>query len=354
MFNPTLTQRIENALLSLDSAAYLASVLDSFEELHNVVDEQIRGIAEGNNPNGYANSLHAQFASLSSITKQLDTRRLFKDVEIFKVLLSTALSQVVDDPVDFIKLLKELEAFADAYNGYVTDQTGVNAFSLLLVSRRLRLSLRDLRGFLEYITTKSSKVLIPTENEAEISLYLLHVTDLPHFAEKLTSLYALYAELCFVFDISVASCPLRICQIESGSLWTKLFGDSRAVNLMVSLIEGSARFIYRNYTTEGKIASVPKTIESLDKILDLSNRLKESGVDVSLLQNSLAKNAVTISNSLNALLSDQPLIEINGQVVSVGSDVQKALAKEASALKLSYKSSQDIVLKVNPLTDGTQ
>jgi hypothetical protein len=61
---------------------------------------------------------------------------------------------------------------------------------------------------------------------------------------------------------------------------------------MVSLIEGSARFMHRNYTNEGKIASIPKTIESLDRILDLSNRLKENGVDVSSLQESLAKNAV--------------------------------------------------------------
>jgi hypothetical protein len=198
MFYSTPSQRIEDALQSLDNAMYLASVLDSFEELHDAIDEEINGIAGVGNPLGYANSLNAQFASLSSITKQLNARRFFKDVEIFKEHLSTALGQDVDSLVDLIKLLKELEAFADAYNTYVTDQIGVNAFSLLLVSRRLRLLLRDLRGFLEYITTRSSQALIPAENEAEFSLYLPHVTDLLHFSENLQA-YMPYTQSYVVY-----------------------------------------------------------------------------------------------------------------------------------------------------------
>jgi hypothetical protein len=253
-----------------------------------------------------------------------------------------------------IKLLDELDAFAEAYNVYVTNQIGTNAFSLLLVSRRLRQSLADLRGFLEYITKNYSNALTPAENEAELSLFLLHISDLPHFAEKLTALQALYAELCYLLDISVASCPLRIGKIESGSLWTKLFGDGKVINLMISLVEGSAKFMHRNYTTEGKIAAIPKKIESLNSILDFSNRLKANGVDVDSLEDNLAKSAVSITNSLNILVSDQPLIEINGQVLSVGSEVQKALIEQASALKLQYKPSQDLPTKVNPSHDSPQ
>jgi hypothetical protein len=354
MLHQTLIQRIEDSLQSLDNATDLVKLLDSFEDLNNRVDEQIAGIAHGGNIAGYGNSLNAQFASLSSFIKQLNPRKLFKDIEIFQKNLSIALGTDADGPKHVIKLLDELDAFADAYNVYVTNQIGANAFSLLLVSRRLRQSLADLRGFLEYITKNYSRALTPTENEAEFSLFLLHISHLPHFAEKLIALQELYAELCYLLDISVASCPLRIGKIESGSLWTRLFGDSKAVNLMISLVEGAAKFMHRNYTTEGKIASIPKKIESLNSILDFSNRLKANGVDVNSLEDKLAKSALCITDSLNTLVSDQPLIEINGQVLSVGSEVQKALIEQASALKLQYKPSPNLRINVSPSRDTPQ
>jgi hypothetical protein len=354
MLHQTLIQRIEDSLQSLDNATDLVKVLDSFEELNGRVDEQIAGIAAGDNIAGYGNSLHAQFASLPSFIKQLNPRKLFKDIEVFQKHLSIALGTDADEPKHVIKLLDELDAFAEAYNVYVTNQIGANAFSLLLVSRRLKQSLADLRGFLEYITKNYSRALTPAENEAEFSLFLLHIADLPHFAEKLTALQELYAELCYLLDVSVASCPLRIGKIESGSLSTKLFGDSKAVNLMISFVGGAANFMHRNYTTEGKIASIPKKIESLNSLLDFSNRLKANGVDVNSIEDRLAKSALSITDSLNILVADQPLIEINGQVLSVGSEVQKALIEQASAPKLQYKPSQDLPIKVSQSRDNPQ
>jgi DNA repair exonuclease SbcCD ATPase subunit len=354
MLHQTLIQRIEGSLQSLDNATNLVEVLDSFEELNELVDQQIAGIAEGGNITGYGNSLNAQFASLSSVIKQLNPRKLFKDIEVFQQHLLIAIGTDTDETKQVIKVLDELDAFAEAYNVYVTNQIGANAFALLLVSRRLRQSLANLREFLEYITKNYSRTLTPAENEAEFSLFLLYVPHLPHFAEKLKALQALYEELCYLLDISVASCPLRIGKIESGSLWTRLFGDSKAVSLMISLVEGAAKFMHRNYTIEGKIASIPKKIESLNSILDFSNRLKANGVDVNSLEDKLAKSALSITDSLNILVSDQPLIEINGQVLSVGSEVQKALIEQASALKLQYKPSTDLPIKVSPSRDTPQ
>lgn len=261
---------------------------------------------------------------------------LFREIESLEKHLSSALVEGLDEPKHILESIGTLDEFAEAYNNYVVNQTGVNALPLLMVARRLKQTLSNLRGLLEHINVNSSGPMDMREDEAEFSMVLTNVSDLQDFARKLAALSALYAEICYVLEVSVASHPLRVGKIESGSLWTRLFGDARAIGLMLNLIESSVRYFHRNYTTEGKIATIPKKIESLDAILQFSNRLKESGVDVTALNDSLAKNAVSIADSLNELVSNQPVVELSGQVFSVSSELEKRLLLQGNTPKLSY------------------
>lgn len=354
MLQPTLTRRIEDALGALKQADGLTQILDSFEDLHINIDKYLLGIAEGggNKILENANAVHSHIASIPGMTRDLSARKLFREIEILEVRLSAALTEGLEERQYITKFLKQLDEFAEAYNVYVAHQAGTNGFPLLLVARRLRQSLLGLRGILEYIAANSSGSVGGHADEAELSLVLLNVSGLVDFAEKLAALDALYSEICYVLGVSVASQPLRIGKIESGSLWTRLFGDTRAIGLMISLIEGSVRFLHRNYTTEGQFAAIPKKLESLNSILDFSNRLKESGVDVSTLQDSLAKNAVTITNSLNTLVSGQSAIEVNGQVLSVGAEINRTLLEQASIPKLGFEAAIDSTPRLRPASDG--
>lgn len=349
MLQPTLTRRVEDALKALHGASSLFALLDSFDAVYTQVDKHLLAIAEGggNTIPENASAAHSQMASLPRITKEINARKLFREIESLELRLSSALAEGLDEPKHIIEPISTLDEFADAYNNYVVHQTGINALPLLLVARRLRQTLYNLRSFLEHLEANSSGLLIPRDDEAEFSMVLLNVSDLQDFARKLAALSELYAEICYVLGVSVASHPLRIGKIESGSLWTRLFGDTRAIGLMLSLIESSVKYFHRNYTTEGKIAAIPKKIESLDAILQFSNRLKESGVDVTSLNESLAKNAASITDSLNELVSNQPVVELNGQVLSINSEIERQLLQQVSTPKLSYDAAEPSK-KLNP------
>ncbi len=249
----------------------------------------------------------------------------------------------VDYPMD----LSALEAFADAYSTYLQSQVGVNAYPLLTVARRLHTSLVSLDGYLHFLHLNLAGQLDQRENEAELSLVLGNIFDLSDFAKKLEALQVIYVEVCFLLEVSVASHPLRIAKIESGSLWTRLFGDTRAVGLMISLIERSVQYLHRNYTTEGKIASIPGKIQSMNSILDFSNKLKEKGVDVAPIQEKLAKCGVKIAESLTTLVSGQAEVEVNGQLLSLEQLIQRAALAQYATPKLSLKSSVDSPLKLD-------
>lgn len=340
MLQTHLLQRVRTAIDALDLAAPLLATIDQLEQASMNVDERLAEIAQGGGTkiNDNAAALHSQLASLPNLTRSLNSRKLFYEVEVLQRRISLALCEGVQAPGHIVRFLEDLDTFAEAYNKYVTHQSGANALPLLQVSRQVKKTVVDLRGFLEYILANAVDGSARGPDEAEFALVLFNVEDLEAFAEKLAALGALYAELCFVLGVSAASHPFRIAKIESGSLLTMLFGNSRVVGLMVSLVEGSVRYLHRNYTTEGKFSAIPKRIESLDAILDFSNRLKDNGVDVSDLEQSLAKSAVSITNSLNTLVAEQPVVEINGKVMSVAEEVQKALLSQSKAPQLEFGS----------------
>jgi hypothetical protein len=351
MIQPTLTRRIEDALQALDAASPLVEMLAALEVMHQHIDTHLNGMTEGSSQDisGNAHAVHSKLTSLSTITKTLSARKLFREVEVLEGRLSKALKDGLDETKYVVEFLGILDEFAEAYNAYVVNQTGKNALPLLFIARRLTQAFSSFQGFLEYILANSSYILSRREDEAEFSLVLANVTDVQNFSEKLAALNALYLEICYLLGVSVPSHPLRIGKIESGSLWTNLFGETRVVGLMNSLIEGGVHFFHRNYTKEGKIAAIPKKLESLNELLDFSNRLKESGCDVTEIQEKIAKGAAIITDNLNTLLSDQPVVEVNGKTLSIGQELQKALLEQIAIQKIGYAPSADPVPGLKPL-----
>lgn len=350
MLQPNFTRRVEAALAALDAGATLIQIIESLNAVNDGIDSRLLKIAVGANNDivNNANALHSDFASLPSVTRELSARKLFLEVQTLSDHLRETLCDGADEPTYVIELLSELDQFAEAYNTYVVHQIGSNALMLLLVSRRVHGSLSSLRKFLEYFRSNASGHLVHAESEGELSLVLLNIASVLDFANKLTALQSLYDELCSMLNVVTASQPLRIGKIESGSLWARVFGDMKVIGLMITFLEEAARYVHRNYTKEGKIAGIPKKMEALNSILDFSNRLRENGVDVSALETRLSKNALTIADNLNELVSGQPSVELNGQIISVGAEIQKALLKPSETLMLEHSSVQQSENKREP------
>ena len=140
------------------------------------------------------------------------------------------------------------------------------------------------------------------------------------------SLENIYLELCMLLKISPNDPPLKISRVEAGSLWIKVFGESKVIVLMTSAIEAAAAYVYRNYTDEGRktvqAAAIPKDVETLRSILNLVPTLKELDVYSPAMKENIEKSSVMISKSLNQLLANEPSISVN-QNFSPGSMIAK-------------------------------
>ncbi len=347
MFQHTLIRRVENALQAVEAAAPLIAAIETIEVINRNVESRLSQIATGvgNSIADNGNALHSDFASLNNVTRTHNVRVIFQEIES----LSRSLSQELCEGLEHTGYVKDqvliaLDEFAELYNKYVVHQTGINAVPLLLASRRVSAAVAALRGFLEYIRNNMSD-LLRADGEAELSLALFKVSDVRDFAVKLIALQDLYDELSGLLDVSTSSHPLRIGKIESGSLWTRVFGDMKVIGLMVTFLEETTRYLHRNFTVEGKIASIPTKIEAMNSALDFTNRLKEAGVDVTQAHEALAKGAVSIADNLNKLISDQPAVEVNGKVLSAGAEIQQVLLASSAPKRLEYSATTDTKAK---------
>ncbi|MGR6805089.1 hypothetical protein ACU6VI_02115 [Sphaerotilus natans] len=104
--------------------------------------------------------------------------------------------------------------------------------------------------------------------------------------------------------------------------------------MMVTFVEQTASWIYRTYTSEGQLASVPRKIEAIESLLGLTLRLQEAGLDTSDMQDHIEKSAVAISKNLATLLDGQPSVTVNENSISIQTELNKVYLEGTMPLRL--------------------
>lgn len=176
-------------------------------------------------------------------------------------------------------------------------------------------------------------VTIPPQYQ-EFSLFLSTKDNYKDVLTKLTTVSELYSELCNLIEVSSAEYPLQIIKIETGSIWVKVFGESRVVSLLIKLIESGASFMYRRFTNEGQIQSIPRQVEAIESVLHLAENLEKFGVDTTQVKDNLQKSSVIISNQLNNLLQGVTSVRINDETISVSKAFDEKFLREGRGLFL--------------------
>ena len=128
--------------------------------------------------------------------------------------------------------------------------------------------------------------------------------------ERLRSLQRLYTAVCRLAGVSTSRFPLTVQQLEAGSLWLKLFGESRIIAVCSKVIDAAIRHLYRHHTREGQVAEIPNQIKLLEASLELSRKLEEAGIDATEIRSEVAEATLEVVASLRALVRNTDSISI--------------------------------------------
>jgi hypothetical protein len=353
MLQAQISELLSDAIDAIREANKLESVLKALERVDSEIEKGLLGIVSDSSEKIQAgtNLINAHVTSVSGVVASVSARFLFKEIEALDQKLRQLLVRDFPSSYQIVSILKNLEDFAESYNTFVLKQKQSGALPVLAIGRQLRQQLDDLLGLAIYIRDILSSEGEIRPEEGVLTILLPSVEDLPTFADKLTALATIYSELCQLLNVSLSQHPLRISKVESGSLWAKVFGLKKVVDLTAQLLDSAARYCYRNYTREGKIGAVPSTVESMDAILGFTNKLKDAGVDVSTIHAEIAKGAHAVAKNLTALIADQPSMKIDGHTISVVVEVSRPYL-ENERLRLPNGSSSSSFPQIEENADG--
>lgn len=215
------------------------------------------------------------------------------------------------------KVLHELDALQDSFDSFTQNHAANRALKVAFQAHSFIEALDSYIEYTEFIASMLRSDQEAPKQAGTLDIYMPAELTFEEFIVRLDSINEIYQELAQIVGVSTSDEPLRILKVESGSLWASVFGNWRIMALMDDLLRGAARYMHRNFTHEGKIEALPTSLKSMDEILNFTNRLKESGVDVKDIQDQLAKGTVLIAKEMNALLANQSSVTINGEDIQL-------------------------------------
>lgn len=326
---------ISRVFAEFDSFKPFLSAVAVLAKSSEVMHEHLPGVAQGGEKlNQGASQIHAHLAHAHQTTATINNRQFFRALEHFQ----RSIAQLQPSSTPRTKLIahlnEQIEQFAGLYDTFLSGQSGNRALPLILAAQNLQTQLEVFLDSLQLFEEAVGLIDIPSSTEAPLAIWLPSHLDLSDFARRLLALQSLYSELCMLLSVHETEHPLRISKIESGSLWARVFGETRVVAMMATFVEQTASWIYRTYTHEGKLASVPRKVEAIDSLLGLTRRLQEAGIDTSDMQVHIEKSAVAISKDLAVLLDGQPSVTVNENVISLGTELNKVYLEGTMPLRL--------------------
>lgn len=171
--------------------------------------------------------------------------------------------------------------------------------------------------FLENL--KLEPLTIPKNNLLFEIQIVSELDNLKNFSFFILFLDKFYQDLCRSFELHYEDFPLSIIKIESGSIWTKLFGNENIINLIKDFIFGIGGYIRDLQTGQIKKEQFKNKIEQAGLVLDLIKKAYEIGVKKDkkvLLEKTFGQAIDNISKSLpesttEIIIDDTKLLNLN-------------------------------------------
>jgi hypothetical protein len=212
-------------------------------------------------------------------------------------------------------LLDGLEHLQNAFDGYTQTHSTDRVLSVILHADDFITRLDSFHDYVDFTQRTLREDEEKQEGEGELALYMPATLTFEEFIERLKSINTIYEELCQIFGIPIGEQPLRIGKVESGSLWTCVFGNMKVIEFMIETLKGGAKYIQRNYTNEGKLAAIPSSVRLLEDMIQLKAKLASEGIDTIELEDQIAKGALLIAKGMNVLYEKQTSINIAGEEI---------------------------------------
>ncbi len=336
MLSYQINQKLTSFIAVISSQAYLRQTLTELSNHHVSISNAVSNLTVFSNPKdvnnigAWSNKLAKFIDEAMKNIQNIKVRQIFNEINNIESVYADFRSDTnIADKQSISDLGTLLSDFGTNYDNYLNSievtKKRENLFIFLAMANSLFYSLGTIHDTLVTISLNYQNIdLLPdNEQEGRLSILLESEMDYDSFVQKISAINIIYGELCALAGASYNNASPKIIKIESGSLWAEILGYPKIISLLESILEGSIGYMYRTFTREGKLASIPRKVETIESILELRKKLKAVGIDTIDLDENLQKASVIIAQEANNLLVGEPKLTINNRVFSIGASLEK-------------------------------
>lgn len=347
MLNVEIINILSRVQREIDIQTQFVEFLDFLSKNQIRFEESLVEIGKGGpSLSNLGPQIHAELAALVDQVTAFSSRKFFTSADVIKNAFLRIKESEVSTPDLVLSAEDDLEKFLNIYDVFLSSQRPHNLAPLIFQATKLKGSIDDFRRNVDFLNRVMIGTIGVSSDELGLTFYAPNTVSLEDFIGKLLALKSMYSELCQLLSVSQSENPLRIGKIESGSFWASLIGKAKIIGLMADFLRGSALYLKRNYTNEGQIEAIPAKLASLDKVLGFSQKMKKAGLDVTGMDEELAKAGHAIAKDLTRLLSRQSSVVINTELIDIGSTSKSDNLQLNDIPKLGSTSSDSIPRKL--------
>lgn len=194
---------------------------------------------------------------------------------------------------------------------------------------------RTYKNFLELYTDNRVEI----EKEKTIEIQLLDVQfDLNEFNSVLESINEVYYELGNIMYPNVGGISyekLSIVKIESGSIWSILFGNKNILSAIAKFLNKTIDVVFNKFTIEGKLSRQQGINNAIKDSLNMAMTLKEMGYEVDEAEENIQKAFICSTQNLLNIASKSAMIKVNDEIHELKSDLKIKYLEENKRLLLT-------------------
>lgn len=303
--------------------AYLSNINSHYDEYLNLCK------AMRNSHNNNANSTHQNLSNVVIQINALDKTVIneinkyepydlfteiqslinsFEEIEIFKISSKQSIETDIKTLVNLQTQAFSVKKFTEIFSFISFCNQFLNKLERYKYTSEIFLEKLDL-----------TDIELPTENQL-IDIQIINSNkNLDEFSSFLTFIDKLYQDLSKAFVIHYSEFPLTIVKIESGSIWSKLFGHEKLIDLIKELLFGIGRYIRDLQTGVIDREKFENRISKAGLVLDLMNKAKEYGVDEKnnvLLEKVFNQSVIEIArlipkSTTEIIIDDKRILNLN-------------------------------------------
>lgn len=177
------------------------------------------------------------------------------------------------------------------------------------------------------------------ESQKTIEIQLLDVEfDLVEFNSVLDSINKVYYELGNIMYSNIGGTKyekLKIIKIESGSIWSILFGNENILSAVAKFLNKTIDLVFNKFTIEGKISRQQGISNAIKDSLEMAETLKEMGYDVDESKEDIKKAFLCSTKNLVNIASKSAKIKVNDEIHELNDNLKIKYLEENKKLLLT-------------------